>query len=418
MKKLFLSMILIALPLVVSAYDCQVDGIYYNLNKTNKTAEVTCLEGDNYHGKYISDYYGSVTIPEKFTDEGVEYIVTSIGNFAFYKCSNLTFVTISNSVTSIGEDAFYGCSSLTSVNIPNSVTSIGRYAFSHCSGLFSISIGNSVTNIGSNAFYACNGLTSVHLTDLAAWCKVDFNNLDSNPLYYAHHLYIDNAEVLNLVIPEGVSIIKGYAFYNCSSLTSVTIPSSVTSIGWSTFSNCTNLTSVTIPNTVNYIGSHAFSGCSSLNDVTIPNSITAIYVGTFSLCSSLTSITIPSSVKSIGDDFYGAFYGCTGLTSVISEMEDPCFIVSDCFPEDVFNNATLYVPKGTVDKYKSTNYWSKFAFIEETETASIKTTNRENGETAEEQVHYDASGSQINKSHRGLNIIRMSDGTVKKVVVK
>ena len=116
---------MLALPLLASAYDCQVDGIYYNLIPKGNVAEVTYRGIRN--GNYYSDYSGSVVIPEKFTYEGVEYSVTSIGNYAFSVSSRLTSVTIPNSVTSIGDDAFSSCRGLTSVTIPNSVTSIGEY---------------------------------------------------------------------------------------------------------------------------------------------------------------------------------------------------------------------------------------------------------------------------------------------------
>ena len=152
MKKISSLFLLALLPLMASAYDAEIDGIYYNLNASTKQATVT-------YGS--SKYTGSVTIPESFTYNGVTYSVTSIGSSAFYRCSGLTSVTIGNSVTSIGSDAFYLCDGLTSVTIPNSVTSIGSDAFSDCSSLTSVIIPNSVTSIGGHAFKSCTSLTSV-----------------------------------------------------------------------------------------------------------------------------------------------------------------------------------------------------------------------------------------------------------------
>ena len=129
-----------------SAYDVKVDGIFYNILKKAKYAEVTS-------GDY--KYRGDVIIPETITVDNVVYNVTSIGDWAFSECSGLTSVTIPNSVTSIGNRAFSGCSGLTSITIPNSVTSIGNEAFKGCSGLTSVTIPNSVTSIGFSAFSSC-----------------------------------------------------------------------------------------------------------------------------------------------------------------------------------------------------------------------------------------------------------------------
>ncbi|MBR1786859.1 MAG: leucine-rich repeat domain-containing protein, partial [Paludibacteraceae bacterium] len=287
----------------------------------------------------------SVTIPDG---------VTSIGSDAFYYCTSLTSVTIGSSVTSIGSLAFDGCTSLTSVTIGNSVTSIGSGAFADCSSLTLVTIPNSVTSIGKDAFYNCSSLTGVYITDLVAWCNIKFDrgyygSDNSNPLSYAHNLYLNGTLVTDLTIPDGVTSISDYAFYGCSSLTSVTIPNSVTSIGSSAFSGCSSLTGVyitdltawcnilfsyeanplsyahnlylngtlvtdlSIPDGVTSIGSGVFSGCSALTSVTIPNSVTSIGVSAFSGCSGLTSVTISNSVTSIGNS---AFSGCSSLTSV------------------------------------------------------------------------------------------------------
>ena len=153
-------------------------------------------------------------------------------------------------VQSIGNYAFYNCTGLTSITIPEGVTSIGNSAFSNCTGLTSITIPEGVTSIGNYAFYNCNNLTAVYITDIAAWCKIDFNGVYANPMNYADHLYLNDELATDLVIPSSVTSIGDRAFYNCRSLTSIEIPSSVTSIGSSAFYNCLNLVSITYTGTI------------------------------------------------------------------------------------------------------------------------------------------------------------------------
>ena len=234
----------------------------------------------------------------------------------------ITDLVIPNSVTSINNYAFCTWSGLTSVTIPNSVTSIGDYAFSGCSGLTSMSIGNSVTSIGRDAFYKCSSLTSVKISNVASWCKIKFDAYSHNPLTYAHHLYLNDVEVINLVIPKSVTSIEDYVFAGCTGLTSVTIPNSVTSIGRSVFQDCSGLTRVTIPKSVTSIGERAFDG-----------------VDFFSIVSRITE---PFNIE--GRDSW-----------------------NPVFSKNTFNNATLYVPIGTIDKYKATEGWKDFWFIEEGE---------------------------------------------------
>ena len=174
--------------------------------------------------------------------------VTSIGDYAFSRCSSQSNIVISNSVTNIGKCAFYLCRSLSNIVVPNSVISIGDCAFSCCSSLSNIVIPDSVTHIGNGAFSGCSSLS-------------------------------------NIVIPDSVIDIGNDAFSDCSFLSNIVIPDSVTDIGNDAFSHCSSLSNIVIPNSVISIGNRAFWDCSSLSNIVIPDSVTDIGNGVFYGCS-------------------------------------------------------------------------------------------------------------------------------------
>ena len=347
-------------------------------------SEARIVEGGDYY--YKRDY---------------KYFTTSndiIGVYTFSGCSSLTSVNIPSSVTRIGDGAFSGCSSLTSINIPSSVTEIGDWAFKGCTSLTNIDIPSSVTKIGKDTFYKCNSLTSVNIpssvTEIGEWAFQSCSSLT------------------NINIPSSVTRIGDGAFSGCRSLTSVNIPSSVTSIGMSVFSSCSSLTSVNIPSSVTEIRDSTFPGCSSLTSVNIPSSVTKIGKNVFQYCTSLTSINIPSSVTEIGDK---AFSNCKGLKSIYVFSENVPTIGTGAFDGCDSKNCTLYVPNGTYDAYWLSEF-SYFENIVEFDATSIHNTVAT--PKAQETARYAVNGQRLTAPIKGINLVKYSDGTVKKEFVK
>ena len=252
----------------------------------------------------------------------IEGNVTSIGDFAFYHCSDISgTLTIPNSVTSIGEHAFTLCSGFTgNLIIPNSVTSIGENAFVSCSGFNgNLTISNSLTLIKENVFAYCSGFTG------------------------------------NLTIPNSVTSIGESAFALCSGFTGLTIGNSVTSIEFDAFALCSGFTGdLTIPNSVTTIAMQAFRNCSGFTGLTIGNSVATIGDGAFYLCTGFTGIlTIPNSVTSIGEY---VFDYCSGLTDIVVRWTTPLYVVNTFYGV----NATLHVPIGTKALYEVAQVWKDF----------------------------------------------------------
>lgn len=220
--------------------------IYYEISKDLEVS-VSSFQSSSYPNDK-KKYSGRIVIPESVIYEGKSYAVTTIGSYAFDGCK------------------------ISSVTIPSSIISIDLYAFRYCSNL-----------------------TSVHISDIAAWCKIDFRQPGlyyTNPLSYAHHLFLDGEELTDLIIPNSVTSIGQFAFINCTSFNSISIPNNLTTIGSGAFSGCTALTNVTIPDGVTSIGSGAFSGCTGMTEVSIGSNVTTIGSSAFSSCTNLTSIHI------------------------------------------------------------------------------------------------------------------------------
>lgn len=328
----------IATSLSAAAYDFVSAGIYYNITGNN-TVEVTYSDRDN------NTYSGSVSIPETVTNNGTEYSVTKIGEYAF-QGSAVTSVSMPECITSIGQYAcnecgsletvvlptnlddfsgwciFRNCRNLKNIAIPENVTEIPNGTFINCSSLTAITIPQGVSEIGSNAFYGCSSLTSIEIPEGVEYLyeqvfygctALESVKLPQNLLQIGNNCFYKCGALSDISLPSSIEIIAEGAFYNCENLASPTLPASLRTLGKSAFQYCRNITTIVLPDGVAYIPGLCFYGCSSLESVTIPESLTTLGDGAFSSCQSLKAIKIPSKVTAIPDY---CFFACSSLESV------------------------------------------------------------------------------------------------------
>ena len=395
--------------------------------------------------------------------------VTSIGDWAFHGCSGLTSLTIPSGVTLIGDKAFYGCSGLISIYVyPENLPELGADIFYRCDaknctvyvpkgtydaykssefgyfenivginkdGLLTTQVtikldeaGTLPDRIGENQKNLITNLKivgKINGTDLKfiremAGCDYDGKETDGK---------LSILDLSDAKIVEGGSAyysdrddgfiytsndkLGDFAFYGCSGLTSLTLPSSVTKIGCYALSSCIGLTSLTLPSSVTEIGEHAFLNCRGLTNFTIPSGVTKIGAGAFFCCYGLISLTIPSSVTAIGSQ---AFNACSELTSIYAYMEKLPETGSNLFLGCDEKNCTVYVPKGTGDAYfRSAEFGYFYNIVEFDATGIDKVATSAN---VKEVSRYSANGQRLSAPAKGLNIVKYSDGSVKKVVVQ
>lgn len=229
--------------------------------------------------------------------------------------------------------------------------------------------------LGTHAFYGCSGLTS-------------------------------------LTLPSGLTSIGSWAFTGCSGLTSLSLPSGVTSIGDGAFSGLSSLTSLSLPSGLTSIGDQAFHECSGLTSLSLPSGLTSIGNQVFCYCSGLTTLSLPSGITSIG---YNAFYGCSGLTSIYVYTEKMPKLGTNMFDGCDAKKCTVYVPKGTYDDYwlSEFGYFENIVEFDPTGINNVITSN-----DAKELSRYSLNGQRLSAPTKGLNIVKYSDGSVKKVVVQ
>lgn len=342
-----------------------------------------------------------------------EYYTTddAIGSYAFYECSELKSLKLPSGVTEIGSFAFKYCSRLTSLTLPPGVTEIGVAAF-YCSGLTSLIIPPGVTEISSSAFNSCNDLTSL--------------SLPSGVTKIGSSAFEDCIGLTSLTLPSSVTEIGSSAFEGCRGLSSLTISPGVTKIGSSAFEGCSRLTSLTIHSDVTEIGAYAFEGCTGLKDVSFyingdfetyltknhPHIDVNCGIEYYLNGKKITSVVIPSTITTLGEY---VFQNCRDLTSVTVSWQSPISAGSAFYGVDR-SKCTLYVPQGTEQDYWLADVWGDFGKIVEYDPTGIDkvTTSTD----AKELSRYSVNGQRLSAPAKGLNIVKYSDGSVKKVVVQ
>ena len=298
----------IATSLSAAAYDFESAGIYYNITGNN-TVEVTYSDINN------SSYFGSISVPETVTNNGTEYSVITIGEYAF-KGSAVTSVSMPESITSMGQYAFSGCQNLESVALPESLTTLGSSAFRGCKLLKTIKIPSGVTAILNQCFYYCSSLECV-------------------------------------IIPEGVTTIGDYAFEYCN-LNALTLPESLEKIGGYAFTGNKSLKSVNIPAKVKTIETEAFYNC-GLTELVIPEGVQTIGDGAFG-SNSLQNLILPSTVTSIGGSAFG---NNNNLQSIICNAVTPPTLDGDAFSIGI--TPSIKVPMASIAAYRKAFGWKDFS---------------------------------------------------------
>ena len=316
-----------------------------------------------------------------FTEKGINYAVKDDGTQEVTGIEDGTIIVDILSdvyidgkayqVTSIGERAFEGRHDIEYLSIPWSVTSIGEYAFIDC---------------GSSNM-------AVNIADPESWCQMKLGNEHSSPLSCAGKMLVHDIETTSISIPESVTSIGAFTFYQCSCIQSLYIPGSVTSIGSSAFEDCDYLTSLTLSDGLQKIGGSTFQGCTRLQTLTIPSTVKTIKLNAFADCKGITDVYCYADIVPETDDI--AFNGTPTEKS------------------------TLHVPANAIEAYRTTWPWSDFKEIVALDADGIAIVKSGNGNNVDSDARiYDLQGNQQKNLRKGVNIIKMNNNKVKKVLVK
>lgn len=370
--------LLLGLFLAFSCYGKQPDCTFSDGFFTYKTLDSVSVE----LVKCDKKAEGDIRFAETVSYNGKSYKITSIGDYAFKNCENVSRVFLPNELKVIGYCSFYGCRNLSSINIPNKVTSIGVEAFNYCTGLSKIFIPASVNEIGDGAFWHNWALKSITV-DVANKDYVDVNGVLFSKNWTRLIVYPAGKTDQMFTLPANTTTIGAGAFSNCKDLTTVVLPKDLVEIRRFAFQECNRLVSITIPNAIEVLEQGVFSGCTGLRQVSFPKKMKRIGDRAFENCASLTNVVLPDGVSEIGSR---AFAGCAELKNValprtLVEIDEEAYadceqlasihlfgtkppkVGANAFSKTVFEKATLYVKYFAAEAYQHAEDWTNFQFI-------------------------------------------------------
>lgn len=396
---------------VVETPSFSVDGIHYYITDADaKTVSVFYKMYDLENHTPVTDYTGAVTIPATVTSEGANYTVTGIYTDAFLGCEGLTSVSLPEGMLVIGEEAFKGCTGLTAITIPSTVTSLEKSAFAQCSGITAITIPDAVTTFGTNIFQDCTGLKTV-------------------------------------VLPAGVQSIANSMFSGCTGLTEFEVPSTVTLIDGGAFNGCTGLTKFTIGKNVATLGTNALAGCTAMQEIIVDadNANYSSYDGCLytkdfatlkQIALAKTTVTVKEgctlfdtscganaavevlNIASTVNKFNGSSLKPTNNLKEVNYpyagTTAPSLPFTTPFTTGLNPKPVLNIPAGKAGLFTKAA-WKNAFDIKEVSTDGIS--NAAVKAAAVKDI-YTISGVSANKNAKGAVIMRMTDGSVVKTILR
>ena len=403
---------------VIHCIDNDTVRIPSHVTYEGNTYTVTSIK--DFYNPYWNDYDWCKTVHVSLPNT-----VKTIEDEAFKDATDLRSIELGDSIVTIGASAFENCWLLDNITIPGTVTSLGQRAFATCWHLSYLDLsGTSISKIEPQTFSACPNLETVNLpstlTTLEKYAfesaRIKHITLPEGVTSIGYSAFNDCDSLMSVSLPESLTAIDGAAFWNCGKLDSLYIPRGVNSIAQCITAACSGLKSLvidsenpiydsrdgcnaiiltaenkliqgsptafipesvtaigdyafwatyipetfTIPNSVKTIGDKAFMGSSKLVDLVLPDSTEWIGDQSFKGCQSLASLTLPASLAHIGDE---AFYGCQELRNVKVYHTEPLAINENVFENKAYQNGTLHVPVGCVEKYRAADGWKRFSRI-------------------------------------------------------